>query len=91
MLIISKWTWRWANVQRNQDKGNIVIFKAPLHKILQNPQHVDRYREVVRTINTIVTAAYLLIRFIFVNEYDDDDYDHSMLMNTSHQHFSRNA
>src|SRR5437667_7443501 len=62
-----------GDVQRNQDKGNIVIFKAPLHKFLQNPQHVDRYREVVRTINTIVTAAYLLIRFIFVNEYDDDN------------------
>ena len=64
-----------GNVQRNKDEGNIVIFKAPLHKILRNPQHTDRYREVVRNINTIVTAAYLLIRYIFVNGYDDDDDD----------------
>ena len=64
-----------GNVQRNKDEGNIMIFKAPLHKILQNPQHTDRYREVVRNINTIVTAAYLLIRYIFVNGYDDDDDD----------------
>ena len=43
-----------GNVQRNKDEGNIMIFKAPLHKILQNPQHVDRYREVICNINTII-------------------------------------
>ena len=59
-----------GDVQRNQDRGNIGIVKAPLHKILQNPLHVDRYRDVV---HTIVTTAYLFIGYVFVNGYNDDD------------------
>ena len=62
-----------GDVQQNQDRGNIGVVKAPLYKILQNSLHVDRYRDVVRTVNTIVTIAYLFIQYIFVNEYDDDD------------------
>ena len=62
-----------GDVQRNQDRGNIGVVKAPLHKILQIPLHVDRYRDVVRTVNTIVTTAYLFIRYVFVNGNDDDD------------------
>ena len=57
-----------VEVANNQDEGNMVVLKAPLYKILQNPLHVDRYRDVVRTVNVIMTAAYLLIRYIFVNE-----------------------
>ena len=64
-----------GDIQQNQDGGNIVIVKASLHNILRNPQQVDQYREVVHNINTIITATYLLIRYIFVNEYDDDDDD----------------
>ena len=60
-----------------------MIFKAPLHKILQNPQHVDRYREVICNINTIITATYLFIQYIFVNGYDDDD-DDTFNVNTLH-------
>ena len=62
-----------GDVQRNQDRGNIGVVKAPLHKILQNPLHVDRSRDVIRIVNTIVTAANLFIRYVFVNEYDDND------------------
>ena len=62
-----------GDVQRNQNRGNIDIVKALLHKILQNPLYVDRYRDVVHTVNTIVTTAYLFIRYVFVNGYNDDD------------------
>src|SRR5947207_14013517 len=64
-----------GDIQQNQDGGNIVIVKASLHNILRNPQQVDQYREVVRNINTIITATYRLFRYISLNEYDDDDDD----------------
>ena len=52
---------------------DIIVVKASLHRILCDPQLVHQYRQVICTINKIVTAAYLLAQHIFVNEYDDND------------------
>jgi len=52
---------------------DIIVVKASLHRILRDPQLVHQYRQVICTINKIVTAAYLLVRYIIVNEYDSDD------------------
>lgn len=55
------------------DDKPIVVLKAPLAKLLRDPEHLGIYRDTVKTINRVVTAAYLLARFIFVHAYEDDD------------------
>ena len=52
---------------------HIVVVKAPLAKLLRDPQHLGIYRDTIKTINWVVTAAYLLARFIFVHAYEDDN------------------
>src|SRR2546423_9388479 len=52
---------------------DIIVVKTSLHGILRDPQLAHQYQRVVCNINKIVTAAYLLARYIFVNECDDDD------------------
>ena len=55
------------------DAKHIVIIKAPLAKLLRDPLHLGIYHDTIKTINGVVTAAYLLARFIFVNAYEEDD------------------
>ena len=52
---------------------DIIVVKTSLHRILRDPQLAHQYQQVVCSINKIVTAAYLLAQYIFVNEYDDND------------------
>jgi len=51
----------------NLNDRNIVIIKASLRNILRNPQHLTIYQDTIKTIHTVVTAAYLLAHYIFVN------------------------
>jgi len=55
------------------DAKHIIIIKAPLAKLLRDPQHLGIYRDTIKTINRVVTAAYLFARFIFVHAYEEDD------------------
>jgi hypothetical protein len=55
------------------DNKDIVVIKAPLAKLLQDPRLLDIYREMVKTVNRVVTASYLLARFIFIHAYEDYD------------------
>ena len=57
------------------DEKPIVVVKAPLAKILRDPNHVAVYRDRVSTVNRLVTAAYLFVRYIFIHAYNDDDDD----------------
>ena len=61
------------NEVEDPDDKPIVVLKAPLAKLLRDPEHLGIYRDTVKTINRVVTAAYLLARFIFVHAYEDDD------------------
>jgi hypothetical protein len=53
------------------DNKDIVVIKAPLAKLLRDPQLLDIYREMVKTANRVVTASYLLARFILIHAYED--------------------
>ena|ERR1700685_1052181 len=65
-----------------EDK-QIVVLKAPLAKILRDPRYVQIYRDTVNSINRVVTAAYLLTRFIFVHAYEDDaNFNADIFVNT---------
>jgi len=55
------------------DAKHIIIIKAPLAKLLRDPQHLGIYRDTIKTINRVVTATYLFARFIFVHAYEEDD------------------
>ena len=55
------------------DEKPIVVVKAPLAKIIRNPNHLAIYQDRVNRVNRLVTAAYLFSRYIFVHSYDDDD------------------
>src|SRR5579859_2410137 len=55
------------------DEKPIVVVKAPLAKIIQNPNHLAIYQDRVNKVNRLVTAAYLFSRYIFVHSSDDDD------------------
>src|SRR5579859_4813151 len=57
------------------DEKPIVVVKAPLTKIITNPNHLAIYQDRVNRVNRLVTAAYLFSRYIFVHSYDDDDDD----------------
>jgi hypothetical protein len=64
--------------KRRYETGNhvqkqIVVLKAPLAKLLRDPQHLTVCRDSIKTINRVVTAAYLLARFIFIHSYEDDN------------------
>ena len=52
-----------------------VVVKAPLAKIIRNPNHLTIYQDRVNRVNRLVTAAYLFSRYIFVHSYDNDDND----------------
>ena len=65
-----------------EDK-QIVVLKAPLAKIRRDPHHLQIYRDTVNSINRVVTAAYLLKRYIFVHAYqDNDDFNADIFINT---------
>src|SRR5579859_7131954 len=51
----------------------VIVVKAPLAKIIRNPNHLAIYQDRVNRLNHLVTAAYLFSRYIFVHSYDDDD------------------
>jgi hypothetical protein len=53
------------------EEKQIIVLKAPLAKILRDAQHLEIYRDTVKSINRVVTAAYLLTRYIFVHAYED--------------------
>ena len=53
----------------------IVVVKASLVYILCNPDHLAIYQDRVNTINSLVTAAYLLARYIFVHAYGEEESD----------------
>src|SRR5579862_1854086 len=53
----------------------IVVVKASLVHILCNPDHLAIYQDRVNTINSLVTAAYLLARYIFVHAYGEEESD----------------
>jgi len=55
------------------DEKPIIIVKAPLAKIIRNPNHLTIYQDRVNRVNRLVTAAYLFSRYIFVHSYDDDN------------------
>src|SRR5437762_4300767 len=67
-----------------------VAFSERLHLVALHLANIDCiYQDTVRTIHTVVTAAYLLARYIFVNGYDDEMY--LMRINTSLLPSSQNA
>ena len=55
------------------DEKPVVVVKAPLAKIIRNPNHLTIYQDRVNRVNRLVTAAYLFSRYIFVHSYDDDN------------------
>src|SRR5579859_8100846 len=55
------------------DEKPVVVVKAPLAKIIRNPNHLAIYQDRVNRVNRLVSAAYLFSRYIFVHSYDDDD------------------
>ena len=55
------------------DEKPIVVVKAPLAKIIRNPNHLTIYQDRVNRVNRLVTTAYLFSRYIFVHSYDDND------------------
>ena len=57
------------------DEKPIVVVKAPLAKIIRNPNHLTIYRDRINRVNRLVTTAYLFSRYIFVHSYDNDDDD----------------
>ena len=57
------------------DEKPIVVIKAPLAKIIRNPNHLTIYQDRVNRVNRLVTAAYLFSRYIFVYSYNNDDND----------------
>jgi len=57
------------------DAKSIVVVKAPLAKILRNPEHLVIYQDRVNIINRLVTAAYVFARYIFVHAYEEDEND----------------
>ena len=57
------------------DEKPVVVIKAPLAKIIRNPNHLTIYQDRVNRVNRLVTTAYLFSRYIFVHSYDNDDND----------------
>src|SRR5579859_4500793 len=57
------------------DEKPIVVVKAPLAKILHNPEHLTIYQDRVNIINRLVTAAYLFACYIFIHAYEEDKND----------------
>ena len=57
------------------DEKPVVVVKAPLAKIIWNPNHLTIYQDRVNRVNRLVTAAYLFSRYIFVHSDDNDDND----------------
>ena len=57
------------------DEKPIVVIKAPLAKIIRNPNHLTIYQDRVNRVNRLVTTAYLFSRYIFVHSYENDDND----------------
>jgi len=55
------------------DEKPVVVVKAPLAKIIWNPNHLTIYQDRVNRVNRLVTTAYLFSRYIFVHSYDDND------------------
>src|SRR2546423_2602821 len=53
----------------------IVVVKASLANILRDADHLAIYQDRVNTINCLVTAAYLLARYIFVHAYEEEEND----------------
>ena len=49
------------------DEKPIVVVKAPLAKIIRNPNHLTIYQDRVNRVNRLVTTAYLFSRYIFVH------------------------
>ena len=64
------------------DKKLVVVVKAPLTKIIRNPNHLVIYQDRVNKVNRLVTAAYLFLGYIFVHSYDDDDDDNAFNADT---------
>src|SRR5579859_6181864 len=55
------------------DEKPIVVVKAPLAKIIRNPNHLTIYQDRVNRVNHLVTAAYLFSRYIFVHSYNNNN------------------
>ena len=55
------------------DEKPIIVVKAPLAKIIRNPNHLTIYQDRINRINRLVTAAYLFSRYIFIHSYNDDN------------------
>ena len=51
----------------------ITVVKASLVNILHDADHLAIYQDRVNTINCLVTAAYLLARYIFVHTYEEKE------------------
>jgi hypothetical protein len=49
------------------------IKEVSLQCILRDPLHLIPYREFIKKVNILVTAGYLLARYIFLYEYEDND------------------
>src|SRR5579859_7720895 len=65
------------------DEKPVVVVKAPLAKIIRNPNHLAIYQDRVNRVNRLVTAAYLFSRYIFVHSYDDDAFNADTFMTDS--------
>src|ERR1700685_2942448 len=75
--------FRNFNLGCQPEDKQIVVLKAPLPKILRDPRYVQIYRDTVNSINRVVTASYLLTRFIFVHAYEDDaNFNADIFINT---------
>jgi hypothetical protein len=63
----------WVDMDDHDvENKDTITLKVPLHNVLRNPEHVEIYRDTIARVNRIVTASYLLARFIFVHSYEDD-------------------
>jgi hypothetical protein len=62
------------------DEKPIVVIKAPLAKIIWNPNHLAIYQDRVNRVNCLVTTAYLFSQYIFVHSYDDDTFNADTFM-----------
>src|SRR5579859_1653528 len=65
------------------DEKPVVVVKAPLAKIIRNPNHLAIYQDRVNRVNRLVTAVYLFSRYIFVHSYDDDAFNVDTFMTDS--------
>ena len=50
-----------------------ITIRFPLSKMIRDPNDLTTYVALVQIINRVVTASYLFAKFVFLNEYNDND------------------